>query len=139
MLRAVSFVPSSPARVLVDHQQDTLNADFFAREGTQFLLTVLAFVLMVTQRDAPPPEDWLAGDSRACLWVRALLDRANGGPDARGPNALALAAYALQGPLVEPPKAKPGSVFDDNPFDDSLLAHAARFAESFRESSHAVS
>ena len=58
------------------------------------------------------------------LWVRALLERSNGGPDARGPNALALAAYALQGPLVEPPKAKPASVFDDNPFDDDALPQA---------------
>ena len=129
VLRAVSCVPTSPARVLMDHQQDTLNGEFFAREGTEFLLTVLALVLMLTQRDAPPPEDWLAGDSAACLWVRALLDRANGGPDARGPNALALAAYALQGPLIEPPKAQPESVFDhnrfdDNPFDDSPVAQA---------------
>ena len=124
LLRVVSFVPSSPARVLIDHQQDTLNGEFFAREGTEFLLTVLALVLMVTQRDAPPPEDWLAGDSRACLWVRALLDRANGGSGVRGPNALALAAYALQGPLAEPPKAQPASVFDDNPFDDSPVAQA---------------
>ena len=124
LLRVVSFVPTSPARVLIDHQQDTLNGEFFAREGTEFLLTVLALVLMVTQRDAPPPEDWLAGDSKASLWVRALLERSNGGPDARGPNALALAAYALQGPLVEPPKAKPASVFDDNPFDDDALPQA---------------
>ena len=124
MLRVVSFVPSSPARVLIDHQQDTLNGEFFAREGTEFLLTVLALVLMVTKPGAPPPEDWLAGDSRACLWVRALLDRANGGSNLRGPNALALAAYALQGPLVEPPKAKPPLVFDDNPFDDSPVAQA---------------
>ena len=122
VLRAVSFVPTSPARVLIDHQQDTLNGEFFAREGTEFLLTVLALVLMLTHRDAPPPEDWLAGDSKAFLWVRALLERSNGGPDARGPNALALAAYALQGPLVEPPKAKP--VFDDNPFDDDALPQA---------------
>ena len=119
MLRVVSFVPSSPARVLIDHQEASLNAEFFAREGTSLLLTVLAFVLMVTQRDAPPPEDWLAGESAAFLWVRALLERANGGSGLRGPNALALAAYALQGPLVEPPKAPPTSVFDDNPFDDN--------------------
>ena len=124
MLRVISFVPSSPARVLIDHQQDSLNSEFFAREGTSLLLTVLAFVLMVTQRDAPPPEDWLAGDSKAFLWVRALLERANGGSGLRGPNVLALAAYALQGPLVEPPKAKPASVFDDNPFDDAPVAQA---------------
>ena len=84
MLRVISFVPSSPARVLIDHQQDSLNSEFFAREGTSLLLTVLAFVLMVTKPNAPPPEDWLAGDSKAFLWVRALLERANGGPDARG-------------------------------------------------------
>ena len=93
---------------------------------------------MVTKPGAPPPEDWLAGDSTAWLWVRALLDRANGGPDARGPNALALAAYALQGPLVEPPKAKPASVFDDNPFDDNPVAQAeewlfARIARGARK------
>ena len=131
VLRAVSFVPTSPARVLIDHQQDTLNGEFFAREGTEFLLTVLALVLMVTQRDAPPPEDWLAGDSKAFLWVRALLERANGGSGLRGPNVLALAAYALQGPLVEPPKAKPASVFDDAPVaqaEEWLFARIARGA-----------
>ena len=138
MLRAVSFVPTSPARVLIDHQQDSLNAEFFAREGTSLLLTVLAFVLMLTKPDAPPPEDWLAGDSRALPWVRALLERANGGSDLRGPNALALAAYALQGPLVEPPKAQPASVFDDNPFDDNPVAQAeewlfARIARGARK------
>ena len=137
LLRVVSFVPSSPARVLIDHQQDCLNSEFFAREGTEFLLTVLALVLMLTQRDAPPPEDWLAGDSAACLWVRALLDRANGGSGVCGPNALALAAYALQGPLVEPPKAQPASVFDDNPFDDRPVAQAdwlfARVARGARK------
>ena len=135
LLRVVSFVPSSPARVLIDHQQDSLNAEFFAREGTSLLLTVLAFVLMLTKPGAPPPEDWLAGDSRAFLWVRALLERANGG-SVRGPNALALAAYALQGPLVEPPKAPPTSVFDDNPFDDSPVPQAdwlfARIARGAR-------
>ena len=124
MLRVLSFIPTSPARVLIDHQEASLNAEFFAREGTSLLLTVLAFVLMLTQRDAPPPEDWLAGESAACLWVRALLERANGGSGLRGPNALALAAYALQGPLVEPPKAQPASVFDDNPFDDNPVAQA---------------
>ena len=138
MLRVLSFIPTSPARVLIDHQQDSLNAEFFAREGTSLLLTVLAFVLMLTKPGAPPPEDWLAGDSKALLWVRALLERANGGPDARAPNALALAAYALQGPLVEPPKAKPASVFDDNPFDDNPVAQAeewlfARIARGARK------
>ena len=138
VLRAVSFVPTSPARVLIDHQQDTLNGEFFAREGTEFLLTTLAVVLMLTQRDLPPPEDWLAGDSAARLWVRALLGRANGGSGLRGPNVLALAAYALQGPLVEPPKAKPASVFDDNPFDDAPVAQAeewlfARIARGARK------
>ena len=135
LLRVVSFVPTSPARVLTDHAPDGLNGQFFAREGTELLLTVLAFVLMIINCDLPPPQKWLAGDDPACTWVRALRERARGQGDTRGPNALALAAYALQGPLVAPPPPSPmPSVFDDDPLPtESCRWLFARIAESAQQ------
>ena len=113
LLRTVAFVPTSPARVLTDHAPETLNGEFFAREGTEFLLTVVAFVLMVIHCDVPRPEKWLSGDNLARTWIRSLRERANGSDEMRGPNALALASYALTGPLVAPPPAPAPTVFDD--------------------------
>ena len=101
LCRVASFVRSSPARVLMDHLPGTDNDEFFAREGTSLALAVLAFVLMVTSPDAPPPEKWLEDDVEAYLWVDELLARASGTPDERGPNALALAAWGLEGPLAQ--------------------------------------
>ena len=116
VLRTVGFIPTSPARVLTDHAPEGLNEEFFAREGTEFFLVVLAFVLMLIRCEVPRPEKWLAGDDLARTWVQSLRERANGRDGVRGPNALALAGYALQGPLVARPNpAPPPSVFDDSP------------------------
>ena len=95
LLRVVSFVPSSPARVLGEHEVSSGNAEFFEREGSELLLTALAFVLMVTHPSAPAPAEWLDGDDSAHAWVVALLERARGDASERGPNALALAAWVL--------------------------------------------
>ena len=115
LIRAVSFVPTSPARVLVGHEMTGANAEFFDREGTEFLLTVLAFVLMMMDSRAPAPEEWLEDDAAALAWVRDLLERARGAREARGPNLFALSAIALQGALVEPPSDDSASwpVLDD--------------------------
>ena len=47
LCRAASFVPSSPAQVLMDHAGGGHTAEFFNREGTSLALTLLAFVLML--------------------------------------------------------------------------------------------
>ena len=44
---------------------------------------------------APAPEQWLTGDDEARGWVEALLERAHGTEDPRGPNVLAFAAWAV--------------------------------------------
>ena len=100
LLRVVSFVPSSPARVLADHAVGDGNAEFFDREGSELLLTVLSLVLMVIHPGAPPPTEWLADDKAACAWVEALLERARGDASRRGPNALALAAWVVDTALA---------------------------------------
>lgn len=115
VLRTVAFVPTSPARVLTDHAPDGLSGEFFAREGTEFLLTMVAFLLMVIRTEVPPPDAWLAGDDCARAWVQSLRERADGAGGARGPNILALASSALTGPLVAPPPAPAPTVFDDPP------------------------
>lgn len=103
--RVAGFVPSSAVRVLVDHEASIdSNHEFFDREGTSLLTTVLAFVLMVIHRDAPPLGDWLDEGSREFNWMEALLDRADGHDGARGPNVMALASYALESVLVSPPE-----------------------------------
>ena len=106
LLRAVSFVPTMAARVLVDHQGSDSNAEFFEREGTNLLVTVLAFILMVTRPEASSPDDWLADDPVARAWLHQLLQRAKGSGAAPGPNALALAAWVLDGPLTALPSDK---------------------------------
>ena len=102
LLRVASFVPSSPARVLLGHSAGSSNADFFDREGTALVLSVLGFVLMVTSRDAVPPSQWLEDDDEARACVEALVRRAGGGAGERGPNAVALTAWVLDGPLLSP-------------------------------------
>ena len=132
LFRAVSFVPTMPARVLLDHEPSNSNAEFFEREGTTLLVTVLAFVLMVTRVDAPSPDDWLADDPGACRWLHQLLERARGSDGASAPNALALAAWVLDGPLTRLPTARPSvvSLGDDVPEPDPewLFARVARRA-----------
>ena len=100
LCRLASFVRSSPAQVLMDHEPAGSNTEFFNREGTSLALAVIAFVLMVTAPDAPPPEHWLEHDVEAFLYIDDLLNRARGTSSERGPNALALAAWALEGPLL---------------------------------------
>ena len=98
--RAASLVPTSPARVLMEHEGTSGNADFFDREGTSLALAVLALVLLLTSCDLPPPESWLGDDVEAFSWVDDLLGRAKGRAGERGLNALALTAWALDGPLL---------------------------------------
>ena len=134
LFRAVSFVPTMPARVLLDHESSNSNVEFFEREGTTLLVTVLAFVLMVTRADAPSPDDWLADDPGACKWLHQLLERARGSDGAPAPNALALAAWVLDGPLTRRPSTRSSvlSLGDDasesNP--EWLFARVARGALS---------
>lgn len=132
LFRAVSFVPTMPARVLLDHGSSNSNVEFFEREGTALLVTVLAFVLMITRAEAPSPDDWLAEDSGACTWLHQLLERARGSDGAPGPNALALAAWVLDGPLTRLPTARPSvvSLGDDvhEPDPEWLFARVARRA-----------
>ena len=101
--RVASFVPTSPARVLVSHPVGDSNSEFFNREGTELALCTLAFILMVTSPDAPPPQEWLGSDPDALEFLEMLLDHARGTPDAPGPNAVALTAWALDGPLLSYP------------------------------------
>ena len=108
VMRLVSFVPTSPAHVLVAHYVTNSNGEFFDREGTEFMVTVLAFVLMVTAPDAPSPEDWLDGDDEALGWLRALLSRTRGSGGRPGPNAVALASWALGSALTQSPSDTPG-------------------------------
>ena len=118
LLRVVSFVPSSPARVLTDHAAGTGNQEFFDREGTELLLTVLSLVLMVIHPAAPPPSEWLAADKAACEWVESLLERARGDASRRGPNALALAAWVVDTALAPSAKSAirfPLEAFSDHP------------------------
>ena len=100
LCRVASFVRSSAAQVLMDHEPAGSNTEFFNREGTSLALAVVAVVLMVASPDAPPPERWLEHDVEAFLYVDDLIQRARGTADERGPNALALAAWALEGPLL---------------------------------------
>ena len=103
LCRVASFVRSSPAQVLMDHEASSSNAEFFNREGTALAVSVLAFILFMTSPDAPASETWLDDDVAAYLWVEELLRRADGIGGERGPNALALMAWALDGPLMARP------------------------------------
>ena len=108
LCRVASFVPSSPARVLVRHEAaaSSSNKDFFDREGTALAQAVLACVLMLLHPGTPRPEQWLEDDVEAFSWVDDLLTRARGCPDEPGPNVLALAAWALEGPLLSRPPSR---------------------------------
>ena len=111
LCRAASFVPTSPARVLMDHERGSSNAEFFDREGTSLALAVLAFVLLLTSGALPEPHAWLEADVEAFSWVDDLIERARGRPGERGPNALALTAWALDGPLLVVPSSRTGVLF----------------------------
>ena len=109
VVRMTSFVPTSPAHVLVAHPVTDSNSEFFDREGTDLLVTVLACILMLTAPDAPSPEDWL-DDDEALAWLRALLSRAKGGEREPGPNVVALASWALGSALLQSPSNDSGVV-----------------------------
>ena len=104
LCRVASFVPSSPAAVLVRHEAlaSSDNRDFFDREGTSLALAVLAFVLMAIDPRTPTPEAWLGDgdDVDAYVWAADLLERARGHP---GHNVVALAAWCLDGRLMAAP------------------------------------
>ena len=102
LLRAASFVPSSLLRVLGPHKVSEGNSEFFNQEGAALLRDVLAFILMLTAADAPPPHQWIAKNDEASLqWVSRLRVRAHGHDGKRGPNALALCAWAIsESPLA---------------------------------------
>ena len=121
LCRVASFVPSSPARVLMDHQVGGSNSEFFNREGTALVLAVLAIVLMVTDRRTPEPERWLAEDVDAFAWADDLVERARA-VDER-PNALALAAWVLEGPVMAHSPAH-GFVLHSDPDDDGPFLRA---------------
>ena len=110
LCRIASFVRSNPARVLMDHEVETSNAEFFDREGTSLVTTVLAVILMLTSPDLPDPAAWLEKDVEAYDWVSDFLQRARGSRSERGPNVLTLAAWALSGPLMSYPSDGEGVI-----------------------------
>ena len=123
LFRIASFLPSSPARVLGAHGASKSSDEFFEREGSELLLSVLSVVLMVTSRDAPPPGEWLDHDAEARTWVERLIERAR---RAAGPNIIALAAWLLDSPVL----TFPHTDNDDPPApqDAWLLARIATAA-----------
>ena len=133
--RVASFVPASPAGVLVRHQAPASgnNKDFFDREGASLALTLLAFVLMVIDPRTPAPEAWLGDgdDVDAYVWVEDLLGRAR---TERGPNVVGLAAWCLDGRLMAAPplpRSRPLHTADEVPplhVSQWLFARIARAA-----------
>ena len=135
LLRVHSLIPATPARVLVEHAVSDGNQAFFDREGVELLRMVLAFVLMLTDGQAPAPEEWLDPEAEADVmaWVRALVARARGEVGGRGANVLALAAWALTGPLTalvpdDRTVSLPGEA--SPPPRGWLFARAARYARA---------
>ena len=111
LCRAASFVPTSPAHVLMDHERGSSNPEFFGRESTSLALAVLAFVLLLTSRAFPEPQVRLEADVEAFSWVDNLIERAGGRAGGRGLNALALTAWAVDGPLLAVPSSTGGVRF----------------------------
>ena len=99
--RAASFARSSPLRVLGPHETGAGNTEFFDQEGSYLLCDLLAFILMLTTGDAPPPEKWIdERDVESREWVEELYSRARGHDGERGLNALALCSWAISGSPV---------------------------------------
>ena len=117
LLRTASFVPASPARVLLPHASDgDPTGEFFDREGTALAECVLALVLFLLAR--PEAYRHLVGHDLDCgpdvgaahraAWAAAFGTSSEvsawlGQFDARaraGFSALALAHWALTGPLL---------------------------------------
>ena len=105
LCRVASFVPSSPARVLVrpGSEASSTNKDFFDREATALVETVIAFVLMMIHPGTPSPEQWIKEDKEALAWAVELIEQVRGTDQERGPNLLATVAWVLEGPLLLPP------------------------------------
>ena len=123
--RAASFVPSSPAHVLDDHQAGDANSEFFNREGTDLALNLVAFLLLVTRPHAPPPTEWLAEGTPECRWFEALLAQARGRRGSQGLNVLALAAWALGSALMQPAPGSPSTTSSDGPFDVHIVSESS--------------
>ena len=98
LCRVASFVPQSPARVLLQHA-GTYD-EFFDREGAALALVVLSFILMVTSPGSPCPAEWLGDDQEAIDLVEQLRAKSSGLAGERGPNAVALAAWFVDGPAL---------------------------------------
>ena len=133
LLRALSFERHLPTRVLLDHQapQYTTNSEFWDREGTALLTTVVAFVLMLIDPRTAAPETWLgeAEPEPESRWVCALRARARGGAGERGDNVLALAAWVFDSAFaVRPVRDGSDSPFGDMP--DWRFGRVARAARS---------
>ena len=133
LLRALSFERHLPTRVLLDHQapQYTTNSEFWDREGTALLTTVVAFVLMLIDPRTAAPETWCgeAEPEPESRWVCALRARARGGAGERGDNVLALAAWVFDSAFaVRPVRDGSDSPFGDMP--DWRFGRVARAARS---------
>ena len=132
LLRALSFERHLPTRVLLDHQapQYTTNSEFWDREGTALLTTVVAFVLMLIDPRTAAPETWCgeAEPEPESRWVCALRARARGGAGERGDNVLALAAWVFDSAFVVRP-VRDGS---DSPFGDMPDWRFGRVARAAR-------
>lgn len=133
LARVASLVPSSPVHVLGEHPIGDSNSEFFNREGTSLLLTVLAIVLMVIHPDTRCPSDFSGADADpgALRWIKEL--RARSRPrEGRGPNALALAAWVLDSPAMQSADSD-GTVSLDTDSSASrgwLFARVARLART---------
>ena len=91
--RTVDLVPGSPARFLLDVSGRVV--DSVLREGTQLVLSIVAFVLMLTSTRSRCPDDWVPGDSRDAEFFDDLVERARGAVGEREPSVLALAYWLL--------------------------------------------
>ena len=130
LMRLGSFIPSSPAAVLLPHEGGGSNMEFFAREACELLIVVLSLIAMVTAPDAPAPDAWLGHDDEARGWVEALRAEARGSAGARGPNALALAAWVLGSAAMQPPARESDVVENALRAERWLLVRIARAART---------
>ena len=115
---------------MLDHQapQYTTNSEFWDREGTALLTTVVAFVLMLIDPRTAVPETWCGDAEPECRWVCALRARARGGAGQRGDNVLALAAWVFDSAFAVR-SVRDGS---DSPFGDMVDFRFGRVARAAR-------